>query len=368
MNWRWYSKYTIILAGLILTVYAMVQAAAILKLFLFSVFLSILVIPLCDRLEKLKLSRILASILSVLCVIVVLGGILTFFFLQLSSLSSDIKSLKEPIDELLTGIQQFLSNNLGFDGYINFEMIKESTFNYLSNNTEALTKWLGGMISVLTSFVLVPILMFLILIFRDFLKEGVLIIFRKKSEKHRRIAEKIMKNIKIVIQEYVYGLMIIMVILGTVYSVMLYAIGIEYAFFFGSFAGFLSLVPIVGPIVGSIVPTLYALLTMDSLLYPFLIVAGFYVVETIEGNFLTPVILGNQVSLNALAALIFLYVGAQIWGLAGMILFIPIGAILKVTFDEIKSLQGFGYILGRVPPDKFKKSVWARKITDWLKK
>lgn len=363
---RWYAKYTIILAGIILTIYAMVQAAVILKLILFSSFLSLLVIPLCDWLENHRINRMFAAFLSILTVITVIGGIISFFYFQLTQLSGDIDSLKQSIDELISSIQTFLVENLGFQGYINFEVVREAVFKYMGENTEALSKWLADMLSVLTSFFLVPVFMFLILIFRNFLKKGILMIFESKSDRHRQKAENIMSSIKLVIQDYVFGLFIIMIILGVLYSLMLYAIGVEYAFFFGSFAGFLSLIPIFGPILGSLLPAFYALLTMDSLFYSIIIILASYVIELIEGNFLSPVILGNQVSLNALAALVFLYIGAQIWGLAGMILFIPIGAILKTIFDEIDSLKGFGYILGRVPPDEFKKGKMARKVTDWV--
>src|SRR5690554_2968045 len=261
----WYSKYTIILAGIILTVYAMIQAATLLKLILFSLFLSLLVIPFCNWLEKVKINRILAAIISILVVVMVIGGIGAFFYLQLSSLTGNVESLEKPIDELISGVQAFLSENLGFDGYINFEVVKETVYDYLGNNTEALSKWLAGAVSIFTSLFLIPVLMFLILIFRDFIKKGILKIYETKSEKHRATAETIMNSIKIVIQDYVYGLFILMIVLGFIYSMMLYIIGVDYACFFGSFAGFLSLIPILGPIIGSLFPAFYALLTMDSI-------------------------------------------------------------------------------------------------------
>jgi hypothetical protein len=57
-------------------------------------------------------------------------------------------------------------------------------------------------------------------------------------------------------------------------------------------------------------------------------------------------------------------VGAQIWGLSGMILFIPLGAILKIIFDEVDSLKHYGYILGRSEEESArKKGKLAEKVS-----
>jgi len=85
-----------------------------------------------------------------------------------------------------------------------------------------------------------------------------------------------------------------------------------------------------------------------------------------EGNIFTPIIVGNKVSINAFFALLLLFVGAQIWGIIGMILIIPIGAILKVVFDEVESLKPIGFVMGTVPDEfKSRKSVLAEKMSEF---
>lgn len=359
---KWYAKYTVSLAGIILTVYALIQAETILKPLLFALFFSILALPFCNWMERHNIPRILSAFIAIIAGIIVIGGIVGFFYIQFSIFTEDLSGLQDRFEELLANVQEFLATRLGFEGYINFESVKESIYEYLGENTDALTDRLAEAVSVVTSIVLVPVYMFLILIFREFLKDFVLRAFGQKSEQHQKKAKTIMYSVKNVTQGYITGIFIVMVILSCLYSLMLYLIGLEYPLFFGVFAGLLSIIPVLGPLMGSIVPIVYALLTMDSLFYPLVIAAGFYVVELLEGNFLTPVIVGNQVSLNALVALVLLFIGAQIWGLTGMILVIPIGAILKVAFDEIEALQPFGYLMGRVPEDKQKVGKWEQKI------
>ncbi|MEX0609299.1 MAG: AI-2E family transporter [Balneolaceae bacterium] len=367
-NQQWYIQYTVILTAIILTVFAMIQAASLLKILLFSLFLSILILPFCNWMEKHGVPRILAAFIAIFCSILLFGGIGTFFYIQLSDLAVDVGSLKEPFEELISGVQQFLSTRFGFEGYIDFETLQESVYRYLGNNTEAVSQWFASAVSIFTSFVLVPVCMFLILIFRQFLYESTVSLFDKKGKEQQDTLITVIKKVKQVVQNYIAGLSIVCMILATVYSIMLYIIGIDYPVLFGLFAGFLAIVPIIGPIIGSIVPIFYALLTMDSLIYPFIILAGFIIVQALEGNFLEPVVLGRQVSLNALAALLFLYVGAEIWGLAGMILFIPIGAIMKATFDEVESLSQLGYMMGRVPREKFSSGNSFERIAQFFKR
>ena len=65
-----------------------------------------------------------------------------------------------------------------------------------------------------------------------------------------------------------------------------------------------------------------------------------------EGNFITPRIVGSKVSINPFMALLALIIGGEIWGISGMILFVPLIGILRVLFEEIDSLKPYGYLLG----------------------
>ena len=79
--------------------------------------------------------------------------------------------------------------------------------------------------------------------------------------------------------------------------------------------------------------------------------------------------MGSQVSMNALVTLLLLVVGAQIWGLSGMILFIPMGAIVKVICDEVDQLNHYGYVMGRTTEDKSEeRSILAKKVRELSKK
>ncbi len=366
---KWYIKYTYVLAGLILTVYTMIVAKSILLPILFAVLLSILLAPLSSWFERFRVPRILSALLAMIIGLTVLAGLGYFFYTQITAFADDMDSIRARTEELLTGIEGFLTTWFNFEGFVEFETIEELFFEFVRENSGTLGRGLAGAASVVTTAFLVPVFMYMFLIFRDFLKTFFLKLFGRESEIHEKKVQTIISNIQVVVQRYISGVLIVIVILAVLNSIMLTIVGIDHAIFFGVFAAMLNIIPFLGPILGSTLPIFYSLLTMDSLIYPLVILAGFYIIQLFEGNLFTPVIVGSQVSMNALIALLLLFLGAQIWGLAGMILFIPMGAMLKVIFDEIESLNPYGFLIGRVPDlEKKKKSVLAKKISNLKEK
>src|SRR3546814_5216445 len=95
----------------------------------------------------------------------------------------------------------------------------------------------------------------------------------------------------------------------------LYLLGIQYAWFFGTLASLLLLIPYIGIAIGSLLPALFALATKDSAWYALGVIGWFQVVQFLEGNFITPNIVGGKVSINPLMAIISLLLGGLLFGL-----------------------------------------------------
>jgi len=361
---EWYVKYTYYIAALCITVFAMVMAKSVIVPLLFSLFFSILLAPISSWLERYNIPRMLSSLAALLVGILVLFGIGFFFYSQMTDFAADADMFTGRLEELLNSLEGFLSAWFSIEGEINLDRIVTELAAFIQDNMTSLTRGLSGAASAITTFFLVPIFIYLILLLRGMLKTFLLMAFGGDNGKERERVEVIISKIKILVQRYIAGLLMVITILAILYSTLLTVIGIDHAIFFGSFAAMLNVIPFIGPFLGSILPILYALITMDSLIYPLIIIAGFYVVQMLEGNLFTPVIVGSQVSMNALATLVLIFVGAQIWGLSGMILFIPLGAILKIIFDEVDSLKHYGYILGRSEEESTrKKGKIAEKVS-----
>ncbi|TVR18747.1 MAG: AI-2E family transporter, partial [Balneolaceae bacterium] len=325
---RWYVKYTYILIGLILTVFAMIMAKSIVVPLLFALFFSILLSPACNFLERYKFPRFLSSFAAILIGLSILVIIGFFFYNQVTAFGRDADMFAERLEELLESLDAFLYTWFAIEGEINLDRVVTEVFDFIRENTASLTRSITGAASTITSFFLVPVFMYLILLFRDMLKNFVVMAFGKGDKENEKKIQNIIVKVKTLVQKYIAGLLMVIGILAVLNSVMLTVIGVDHAIFFGVFAAMLNVIPFLGPIMGSILPILYALITMDSLIYPLIILLGFYIIQLFESNLFTPTIVGSQVSMNALVTLLLIFIGAQIWGLAGMILFIPLGAIL----------------------------------------
>lgn len=365
-NQSWLAKYTYALAAVILTIYAMIVAKSLLQPLLFAVFFSILLSPFCGWLEKYKVPRLLSVPIAIFTGLLTLVGIGFFFYTQLTAFAGDVDVFRERFEEIVESSQAFLSRWFGYEGLVDFDVIRDNIQDFFQDNTDMLTRGIAGAASAFTSIFLVPVFMFFMLLFRDFLKEFILKVFGSSGDDDFQKVKSIIEKVKVVVQGYLSGIILVILILSVLNSVMLLVIGVEHAIFFGVFAAMLNVIPFVGPLLGSILPILYALFTMDSLVIPLVIMLGFYVIQLMESNIFTPIIVGSKVSINAFVALLLLFIGAQIWGIIGMILIIPIGAILKVVFDEIDSLKPYGFVMGTVPGEyKTRKSVLAEKLSEF---
>jgi predicted PurR-regulated permease PerM len=365
---KWYVKYVYGLAAAVLTVYVMVIAKSVIVPLLFSIFFAILLLPVSQWLERVKIPRVLSSFGAILFGIILFSTILFFFYSQMTDFAQDADMFVERLNEMMASVNSFLGDYFAIES-IRLDQVTQTLINFVRENVGSITQQIGGAASTLTSVLLVPIFVFLILLLRDILKNFLLRAFGQGNSGQEKKVTTIIANVKSTVQNYITGVLIVIGILSVLYSILLSVIGVDHAIFFGVFAGMMNIIPFIGPLFGSILPILYALITMDSLFYPLIILLGFYVIQLFEGNLITPVIVGSQVSMNALVTLLLLVVGAQIWGLSGMILFIPLGAIVKVICDEVDQLNHYGYVMGRTTDDKSEeRSILAKKVRQLSKK
>jgi len=90
----------------------------------------------------------------------------------------------------------------------------------------------------------------------------------------------------------------------------------------------------------------YTLITRDTLTTPIAVALFFTVIQQLDSYFLTPKITGSMVQLSPLFTIMALLLGGMVWGLAGMLLFIPFMGVLKVIFDHVDGLKPYGYLIG----------------------
>ncbi|MDF1517340.1 MAG: AI-2E family transporter, partial [Lutibacter sp.] len=150
---------------------------------------------------------------------------------------------------------------------------------------------------------------------------------------------------------YLAGLVIEAIIVAILNIAALFALGIEYAILLGIIGALLNVIPYIGGLVAVALPMAVALATKDSGMYALYVLAIYYIIQLIDNNLIVPLIVSSKVKINALFAIIVVFVGNALWGISGMFLSIPLLAIIKVIFDHIEPLKPWGFLLGDTMPE-----------------
>jgi predicted PurR-regulated permease PerM len=307
------------------------------------ILLSFLLMPVSRALEKKRVPRIPAILLSIFLMVLTLSALIFFLSSQFLSFSEEIPMLRDRLNEKFIFIQKYISENYNISEQAQIEWIKEQLAGALSSSGAVFSNLFSATGSFLASVALIPIYIFFFIYYRSKIMGFVKMV--TPAEKHEWI-EGVMHSTSRVSQKYLTGLLIDIIILSILNSVGFLILGINHAILLGVVAAILNIIPYIGVLIGSIFPIAMALLTHDSVWVAIGALGVCVFVQFLDNNFITPNIVGSAVSINPLATIIALLVGGMIWGVAGMMLFIPFLGMLKVILDNVDSLKPFGYLIG----------------------
>lgn len=338
-----YLKLASSLVALIATVYILYVLRETIIPLAFSILLAILLHPVCAWLEVRKVPRIGAILLSILALFTVIVILVYVVSMQIGSFAEELPRITEKAEAILDQTLTMGERYLNISRTQQVSEAKKYLINALSEGRAVLLNTLVTTTGAISTFVLIPLYIFFFLLYRDFFRMFVHKAIRSVPNEELNL---LLKKIYEVIQSYLSGLFLVILIVGVLNSVGLLILGVPHAIFFGFLAGFLILIPYIGILIGSVLPALLSIVTMDSPWYAVGVIGIMSFVQFLEGNFITPHIVGSKVSVNPLAAIIALFLGGQLWGLSGLILALPVTAILKVIMDTVPSLEPYGFLLG----------------------
>jgi predicted PurR-regulated permease PerM len=309
----------------------------------FSILLAILLHPVCTWLERRGIPRIGAILLSILVLFSVIVVLVYVVSIQIGSFAQELPRITEKAEVILDETLSMGERYLNISRSQQVSEARKYLVNALTEGRVVLLNTLVTTTGAISTFVLLPLYIFFLLLYRDFFRQFVHKAIHTVPNEN---LNQLLKKIYDVIQSYLSGLFLVILIVGALNSIGLLIIGVPHAVFFGFLAGFLILIPYIGILIGSVLPALLSIVTLDSPWYAVVVIGVMSFVQFLEGNFITPNIVGSKVSVNPLSAIIVLFLGGQLWGLSGLILALPVTAILKVIFDSVPSLEPYGFLLG----------------------
>lgn len=350
------------LAFAVLVIAIMVIAKSILIPLSLALLLSFILHPLHKRLQ-VKFGNIGAAFTVLLGFFLVIIGVLTFFSAEILSLSDQLTDFGDKLMIIFTDSVVFVNENLSFLGNFDKDQLLEDGRAWIKQGAAGLLgKTFSNTASFLTGIFTMIIYTFLFLIY----KKSLVSAFKKfASEENENQYLKMLKKIQLVGQKYLSGMLTLILILGLANSTGLWIIGLDNPFLFGFLAATLSIIPYIGTTIGASIPVLYGFISSDELWVPLAVAGMFWLIQVIESNFLSPKIVGNSVNVNAFAAILSLIVGASVWGVAGMVLFLPFAAMLKVICESYIPLQPLALLIG---DDHFNNKQKAETGPSWFSK
>ena len=337
--------FTFFLVGLSLLVFVLHTLADLFLPLVYAILFSLLLMPIVTRLERWHWPRILAIAMAILLVALGVGLLFTFFGTQIIGLRSELPLIQAKLGVLFDQTQQQLAHRFHFQPVSREQVIDKTLVAIRTEGGSYLGSTLDTTLGMLSTVVLVPIYMFCFLYYRDHLRQ---FMFRFVEPDKRTTVLHTVDNIQHVVQGYMVGLATVIAVVSVMNAIGLLALGVKYALFFAVFASVLAVIPYIGITVGSIIPALITYVETGSLVHGLAVVGVFMFVQVISDNILSPLITASKVSLNPLTAIIALILGAQLWGTPGMILSVPVSAVLKVVLDANKATEPWGFLLGDV--------------------
>lgn len=404
-------QFVLLVMGAFFLIKGVVLAEAFLVPLTFAVVLTLITIPLARKMEKRKIAHVWSSILSV---VVCILAYLAFFFViavQVGSISERWPEMEKQLTPKLHDAVQMIEKKTGMNvkqqmtSWLNGsdstgnagspekpETEKESSSQEEdprvkpdSPSTTAtggkggpgmpdgVTKQLGqlavNIFSFLGNSLLTFIYLFFLLNYRRKVKLSILRFFdADRREQVKNVLEEIVK----LALNFLGGRFLLILSLAIIYTTGLLIAGVQDAILVGVLAALMSLVPFVGVIGGFVLAIAMAVLGGAETWALIVVTLTYGLAQFIEGNILEPYVVGNKVNINPIVTIIVVVLGSALWGVAGMILSIPIAGICKIVFDSVKKLEPLGYALGEEdvsdPEEEGFFTKWGEKLRGQLKK
>lgn len=326
-------KWLLVLAALVFMVYLL---KPILPPFLVGAILAYLGNPLVMRLQKRGVKRTWAVLL-VFCflsalILLILVITVPLLIQQIETIINKMPVMIEWVQQVVFPfIQKYTKLNLS---RVDFNALKTA----LSGGWDTVGNVAGQVVlqvtnsglmvlGILGNLALIPVVTFYLL------KDWHSMLARLHTLIPRTIEPTVMKlsqECNEVLAAFLRGQLLVMLGLGTVYSIGLWIIDIPFAFLIGMLAGLASIVPYLGFALGIVAALITATVEFKDWLHPGLVIMVFVIGQMLEGMLLTPLLVGDRIGLHPVAVIFAVLAGAQLFGFVGMLLALPVASIILV--------------------------------------
>jgi len=338
------------LVSIVFGVVILQEGAFLLVPLVWGVFFAFALNPISNWFELKRIPRGGAIAISILLVSMTAIGVLYLLVNQMIGLLEEVPQIQDTLNSKLSSSIRELNELIGSEAIVLESLGISNLFSVENFNSTILQTGKS-----LTLAAIIPLYTFLLIYYKDFFAAFIIKLYDDNNELIVTWAADSGR----VIQSYLSGLLKVTLIVFLLAGLFFFLIGVKYFILFAALIAIMNLIPYVGVFISSFFAVLYIFLTTDSITYPIIAIAVLWGIQLLENNIITPLVVGSQVKVNALAVLLAILAGGWLWGISGMILFIPLVGVLKISLEKSSDMSAFAYLLGDdVPIAEKNENYW----------
>ncbi len=308
----------------------------------FALLISFVLYPICSFLERKKFGRA-GSILLAIAMVTIFMLLLVFLAAtQVMNLLHEWPGIKLKLGTAITNLtQQLAATNLLTQDQQQLWLSKAGE-QIVNGTVRVISTIFSASVSSAVMLIITPVYAVLILYYREKWL-NVLCELMPSTDRSR-----LKSNVKGAIDTYynfIKGMAIVYLLVGILNSIGLILLGVPHAILLGFVASVLTFIPYFGIMIGGALPVALAWIAHDSAWYAIGTIGVFTFVQYLEANVIFPFAVSSRLNVNTLVVLVAIFLGNVVWGVAGMILFVPFVGILKLFAEGDPKLSGISMLL-----------------------
>lgn len=307
----------------------------------FAILIGMLLLPVCNWMENKGVSRFWSTLVGVLIILLFVGSIFAIIAAQGSALADDWPKMQARGEKIIADARNYIQEQYGIGPQEQITYLQKGVSKVSASGGKFFSNIFSTLTGFLTGLVLTLLYFFFLMWKREKYEEFIL---KLTDEKNKTTVRNELHEITRVSSQYLTGRLISMAFLALVYTIGFSIVGLPNAILISLVAIVPTIVPYIGAFVGGFFPLAMVFVggSPDMFLPVVLILV---VAQIIDNNIIEPLAEGESLHIGPIWTIFTLVLGEFVWGVPGMILFMPLIAVIKIICDHIPSLHPYAFLL-----------------------
>jgi predicted PurR-regulated permease PerM len=284
-------------------------------------------------------------------IVVIFSVVILLLAAQIGNIGKELPLILLRYEEIKLDLQRWVNDSLG----VSSQQLRVHASEVFNNAGSFLTNFIKNTITFIGSLFVVLVFIFLFLMQRTKYEKFVLMLYK---EEKRNKAKDMIDRISQVAQQYLTGRLVAACIMGILFLIGFLIVGLKNSVILALIVAIMTIIPYVGALIGGLVPLFISMID-GSLNQSIWVVIIILAINTIDHYIIEPYVVGGSVNISPFFTIFVLILGGLIWGIPGIILFLPLSGIIKIVFENVEGLQPYASLIGDQRDSSKPKNSWA---------